>query len=197
MRYALSLLLSAALLAARPAAADPATDAMEAARQAYAGGALLKAVTALQTAMDSIQQRLAQAFVPLMPAAPAGWKAFDAQADATGVVGGGMAVMRGYEKGDASLNASLILDTEAVAGIADMLANPAMLNAQPGMTRVNLDAGPALMRWDPQDKSGEIMLVIGDSLLLQVVGNGIDKADVLVEMMRRWDVPAIKKQAGL
>ncbi len=193
--------LFAAVVAIQPAAAQPAgepvADAIAAARQAYAEGALLNAAEALRTALDGIHQRLAEVFVPLMPPAPEGWQGYDAQADAMGIAGGGMAVMKGYDNGEATLNASLIVDSEAVGGIADMLANPAALGAQPGMSLVRLDAGPALMRWDGEDRSGEIMMVLGDSLLLQVVGSDLESSDVLVGMMRSWDVAAIRERAGL
>lgn len=197
MRRAASLVLSLLLLSAPAAAADPILEGITAAQQAYQAGELLKAGASLQRALDTLHGRLAEAFVPLMPAAPAGWQAYDAQAEAMGIAGGGMTVMRGYEKGQASLNASIILDAEAVKGVADILANPAALAAQPGMSRVSLADGQALLRWDPQDKSGEVMLVVGDQMLLQVVGNALDKPDILSEMMRSWNIPAIRKQAGM
>jgi hypothetical protein len=179
-------------------AADTIADDLATAQQAYAKGELLKAGGALQSALDALHGRLADAFVPLMPPAPAGWQAYDAQADAMGITGGGMTVMRGYEKGEASLNASIILDSEAVKGVADILGNPAALAAQPGMSKVATPGGgQALLRWDPKDKTGEIMLVVGDQLLLQVVGNALDKPDILAEMMRNWNITAIRKQAGM
>lgn len=199
MRRAASISLSLLLLAlsAAPAAADPITDDITTAQQAYEKGELLKAGGALQDALDALHGRLAEAFVPLMPPAPPGWQAYDAQADAMGITGGGMTVMRGYEKGEASLNASIILDSEAVKGVADILGNPAALATQPGMSKVNTAGGQALMRWDPKDKTGEIMLVVGDQLLLQVVGNALDTPDILAEMMRTWNIAGIMKQAGM
>lgn len=196
MRVPAAVLISA-LLVVSPALAQPVADSIEAAKQAYGKGELLKAAGSLQAALDAVHESLGKMFLPLMPAAPAGWQSFDAQADTMGIAGGGMTVMKGYEKGEASINASIILDQEAVSGIADILANPAAIASQPGMTKVTLPDGPALMRWDAEDKSGEIMLVIGDSLLLQIVGNGIDKSDILVDMMKKWNVGAIRKQVGM
>lgn len=197
MRRVLRLVLAAAALGATSAAAEPIADKLEIARQAEAKGELLKAVSALQAALEQVHRRLADGLVPLMPPAPAGWQGFDAQAEGLGIAGGGMTVMKGYEKGEASLNASIVIDPEAVAGIAEILANPASLGAQPGMSRIEVNGGQALMRWDAEDKSGEVMMVLGDSVLLQVVGNGIDKADVMVGMMRAWNVSAVRKQVGI
>ncbi len=185
------------MVLAQPAGAASVADSIHAANQAYSRGELLKAAETLQSALDGVQQELSAAFLPLMPPAPSGWQAFEPQADGMGMAGGGLVVMKGYENGDASLNAAIIIDQEAVAGIAEMLANPAAIGAQPGMKRVALDAGPALMRWDAEDRTGEIMLVIGDSLLLQIVGDGLERPEVLVDMMKTWQVAAIRKQAGL
>lgn len=197
MRRAASVILSLLILSVPARASDPIAEGIQAAQQAYQKGELLKAGGALQKALDALHGRLADAFAPLMPAPPAGWQAYDAQADAMGIAGGGMTVMRGYEKGQASLNASIILDSEAVKAVSDILANPAALAAQPGMSKVNVAGGQALLRWDPQDKSGEVMLVVGDQLLLQVVGNAMENPDILADMMRSWNIAAIRKQAGM
>lgn len=178
-------------------ASDTIAKDIASAQQAYQKGELLKTGGALQNALDALHGRLADAFVPLMPTAPPGWQAYDAQADAMGITGGGMTVMRGYEKGESSLNASIILDSEAVKGVTDILNNPSGLAAQPGMSKVNAAGGQALLRWDPKDRTGEIMLVVGDQLLLQVVGNTLETPDLLAEMMRSWNIAAIRKQAGM
>lgn len=185
------------MLLAQPAAAESVGDAITAAKQAYGRGELLKTAGALQSALEGVQQELSAAFLPLMPPAPAGWQAFEPQPGGMGMAGGGLVVMKGYEKGEASLNAAIILDHEAVAGIAEMLADPAAIGAQPGMKRIAFDDGPALMRWDAEDRTGEIMLVLGDSLLLQIVGDALDRPEVLVEVMKTWQVAAVRKQAGL
>lgn len=190
------LVVTAVVLFALPAVADPVSDDIEAARQAYARGELLKAANGLHAALDIINQRLAEALIPLMPPSPGGWQAYDAQADTMGIAGGGMTVMKGYEKDEASLNASIVIDPEAVTGVAELLSNPAAIGAQPGMSLVKVNGAPALMRWDAEDRSGEIMLVLGDSVLLQVIGNGIETSDLLVQMMKSWNIAAVRKQVG-
>ncbi len=190
------LVVTAAAILAFPAVAEPVSDDIEAALKAYSRGELLKAANGLHAALDVIHQRLAEALIPLMPPAPAGWEAYDAQADTMGIAGGGMTIMKGYEKNEAALNASIVIDPEAVTGVAELLSNPAAIDAQPGMSQVKVNGSLALMRWDAEDRSGEIMLVLGDSVLLQVIGNGIDKSDLLVEMMKSWNVAAVRKQIG-
>lgn len=191
-----AVLLIAAILVAAPAAAQEVENQIQAALQSYRNGNLAEAAGLLQTALEEVQIRLSETLLPLLPAAPQGWQAFDAEAEALGLAGAGVVVSRGYEMGEATMNAAIILDEAAAGAVAVLLANPAAIEAQPGMRKVEVGGDPALLRFDQAEKAGEIMLPLGDRLLLQAIGTDIDSADPLIAVMRGWDVAAVRGAVG-
>jgi len=68
--------------------------------------------------------------------------------------------------------------------------------AQPGWTRLKVNDTDALVRYDSANRAGEILMVVGDRVLLQIEGTDIAKDDVLVETAKGWNIPAIRKLLG-
>lgn len=196
MRTAASLAFAALLAAAVPARADDLAGRIDEARQNYQKGDLVRASGQLQAVLDQIQAKLGETFIPLLPPPPAGWDADQPETDSLDI-GGGLSVSRGYQKGDGALNASMVVDNPAVAAAAAMLSNPNATTVQPNFKRVRIGSEDALLRWDGAAKSGEITMVLGGRVLLQVNGSEIDKPDLLVEMAKGWNIAGIRKQTGV
>lgn len=189
-------LVLGALVGPAASAADPGPR-IDAARQALQRGDLARAAKELEVALLELQSRLGKAFGDHMPAAPAGWHAEPAEVQGLGTVGGGLAVTRAYESRDATMNASLIMDSPAVEAAAALLANEAATNALPNVKRLKVGTEDALMRWDGTLRSGEITMVLGGRVLLEIQGDNLPNGDVLAEAARGWNLPAIRKAAGL
>lgn len=178
------------------ALADDIAVQIDAARGAYGKGDQLHALTALQAATQQLNQHLVGQFGKLLPASPRGWESSSPESQSLDGAGGGLEVTEAYSKGDATLNASLIIDNPAVAASLAMVQDAARQAPRPGWSKIKLGSDDALLRFDPQTRAGEVVMVIGDRALLQIEGNEITKDDVLVEMARGWNVGALKKLIG-
>lgn len=179
-----------------PALADDISIQIDTARGAYGKGDPLHALAALQAAVNQLNQQLVTQFGKLLPPAPRGWDASAPESQSLDGIGGGLSVTQAYSKGDSTLNASLIIDNPAVGASAALFQEVAQLN-RPGWSRLKLGGDDVLLRFDPATRAGEMMMVIGDRALLQVEGNEIGKEDVLLEIVRGWNVGALKKLIGV
>jgi len=178
-------------------AADTVPAQIEAARVAYQKNDLSRTARALEAALTDIHDRLGKALAETMPPAATGWQADPPEVQGLGQVGGGLAVTRAYSQNQASLNASLFLDSPAVESAAALFANPAAAAAQPNMKRLKVGGEDALLRYDSSTKTGEITVVLGNRVLLSIEGDNIANADALTEAAKGWNIGKIKGLAGL
>lgn len=190
----LALLIIGVLTA--PAFADPVTDRIDQARALYLRGALAEAAGLLGSATLDVQTRLGRALAELMPSAPLGWEAAEPRISPMGALGG-LTVSRDYRMGGAAMDAAVVVGSPAVAGVAALVAEPGALAAQPGLRRVRIGDQDALLRWEPSTRSGQLTMVVGREILLQVVGRGLSDGEEMVALMRSWDAAAVTARAGL
>ncbi|PKU26313.1 hypothetical protein CWS72_00185 [Telmatospirillum siberiense] len=180
-----------------PARADDVAVQIEAARAAYGKGDPLHALAALQAATLQLNQNLVGQFGKLLPVAPRGWVSSAPELQALDGAGGGLEVTEAYSKGEATLNVSLIIDNPAVASSMAMVQEASRQSLRPGWSKVKLGTDDAVLRFDPQTRAGEVVMVIGDRALLQIEGNEITKDDVLLEAARGWNLGALRKLIGI
>lgn len=192
-----SLVAVGLALAGSVAAADDVPARLDAARTAYQKGDLPRAARELDGVLRQLHERLGRALAEALPQPLPGWQGEPAEIQGLGMVGGGLSVTRAYERSDSTLNASLILDSPAVEAAAALLANPAATAAQPNMKRIKVGADDALMRYDGSTKSGEITLVLGSRVLLEIQGDNLANSDVLVEAAKGWNLAKIRSLTGI
>ncbi|ONG54413.1 hypothetical protein BKE38_10490 [Pseudoroseomonas deserti] len=193
------LLPAMLLLAALPARADDATDAIDRARQLYVAGDMKGASNELVYALREVDMRRRAGFQAFFPAAPEGWTLEPAEADSAGaalaaqMMGGGVIVERRYARTagevEAHITAQIMADSPMVQGLAAMVTNPMMM--QPGDRRVRINGETALLRFDAEQKSGEITLVSGNSVI-KLEGEGLTDANFLTELVKRFDLSRIR-----
>lgn len=186
----LAFLLTAA---AMPARADDVAGQLDAARAALGRGDSLHTLTSLQAAVSALNARLAEQFSKALPPPPVGWEGGAADPQTLDGVGGGLSVARAYSKGDGMLNATLIVDNPAVAAAQSLFQSGSPQVSQPGWSRLKLGTDDALLRFDGSSRSGEIMMVIGARVLLEIEGTEISREDILVEAAKGWNLPAIRR----
>jgi len=187
-RVALSLCI-AALLAAPARAADVVPTHLDAARAAHAKGDLARAAMELEAALAELQARLGRQLAEFLPPPPPGWQAEPVESQSLAGSGGGMAVTRAYGRDDGTLNISLIIDSPAVsAAVAQLAAFP-----QPNGRKVKVGNEEAGLRWDPQGRNGEVLMVLGPRVLLQIEGDNLASSDVLSEVAKGWNLAGIRK----
>lgn len=188
------LVLPVSLAAAAP---DQVRARIDAAGAAYGKGDLSQAANDLGAALAAVQERLGHKLIEFLPLAPSGWGVEPPEVMGLGTVGGGLAVTRAYVGRDASLNVSIILDSPAVEAAAALIANPAATAAQPNVTRMKVGADEALMRWDSTIRSGEITIVLGSRVLLEVAGDNLPGSGLLIETVKGWNLAGIRRITGL
>jgi hypothetical protein len=185
----LFVIISLFVLATSPATAADITPRLDAAKSFYQKGDLAKAAHELEAALSDIQDRLGRTLSALMPAPLAGWQADEAEYEALGgSSGGGLSVTRAYSKETGTLNASIILDNPAVN---------AALEPQQSVKTVKVGAESAILRWDNTARSGDISIVLGKRVLLQIEGDDLSNSDALIEAAKGFDFAAIRKAVGL
>jgi hypothetical protein len=115
-------------------------------------------------------------------------------------MGGGTMVNREYtqDAGNGRMNAQLIIDNPMIQGMAALFSNPAMLSANPNMTRIRMGRDNAILDFDDGTRRGEITFMIGGGrAMLKVEGNDLASGDDLVELLKAWDMDGLKAVAGL
>lgn len=194
------LALAFALATAAPAAADEVREQVEIALEYYEEGDLGGAITELEFAISAIRARQSALFAESLPEAPEGWEAGAAETEAgMAFMGGGGIVKRSYRQSDGSgrMEAQLVIDNPMVQGMAALMSNPAMMAAQPNTERVRIARENAMLKWEEDRGRGEISMMLGGRLLLQLEGQGLADKDILVDMMNAWDLAKLKDVAGL
>jgi hypothetical protein len=184
-----ALLLCLALLSLPVSAAESVSAHMDAARTAHAKGDLARAAMELEAALVELHGRLGRQLTEFLPPVPAGWQAEAAETQSLAGSGGGMAVTRAYGRDESTLNAALILDSPAVAAAAAQFEGA----PQPNVAKVKVGAEDALLRWDAEGRNGEVLMVLGKRILLQIEGDNIASADLLNDAARGWNLAGIRK----
>lgn len=187
--------LGLALMGATAAAqADEITEGLERARKLYEKGDLGGAVTETNFALNALFQKRAAIYAALFPAAPAGWTLEPADTGNSGggavaaqILGGGVLVERNYTRdgGEGSIEASVFIDNPMIQAFSSMVNNPAMLGN--GARRVRIGNDNAVLQREQGSDDAELTLVRGN-VAIKLSGNGLPSTDILVDLMKRFDI---------
>lgn len=177
--------------------ADEFTDQLDLVRQYYDEGDYAAAAAELQFALEALRARLAEQYAATFPEPPEGWQAEDVETQGgAAFMGGGVVLRRTYSDGaGASIEAQLVADNPMVQGFSAMLANPAVMAAQPGAKRVRIGRANAILVYDADARTGEATLVIGRAMI-RLEGRGLDGPEPLEALLRSWDIRTLRDLAG-
>jgi hypothetical protein len=133
-----------------------------------------------------------------MPSAPDLWSAKEVEIEAgAAMFGGGTMITRDYiRQGGGLVEAQLIIDGPMVQALSAVLGNPAMLASQDGLERMRIGRDNALLNWNPANRSGDISLSLGNRMVAKIRGSDLEDKAVLVDLMKEWDLDALKSVAG-
>jgi hypothetical protein len=191
--------LAASMLAA-PASADEILEQLDLARELYLEGDYAGAALELDFALGDLRTLVAGQYAETMPEAPEGWTAQRPSTEGgAAMMGGGSIITRTYNEDDGQgrIEAQLIVDNPMVQGMAAIFANPALIAAQPNTERLRIGRESGALQFDPDRGSGEVTLVLGGRILAKLEGRGLGSKEVLADMMRAWDLDAVKRLAGM
>ncbi len=175
--------------------ADNVPTRIDAAKAAYQKNDLARTAHELELALTEIHDRLGQMLTETLPSPLPGWQADPAEVQGLAQVGGGLSVNRAYSKGETSLNISLVLDSPAVDAAVTQLAPNQPL--PPHSKRVKVGTEDALMRYDASTQSGEITMILGTRVLLEIEGDNLTNGDVLPEAAKGWNIARIRSLIGI
>jgi hypothetical protein len=194
-----------ALTASAAALADPVEEQIQQGLELYKSGELGAAITELEFAITDIRKAMSGQIGDTFPPAPEGWTAGPAEssaeaAGAAAMFGGVMGTMieRSYSQNDGAgtLTAKLMVDNPMVQGLAAMFSNPMLMAAQPNTERLRIGRETGMLKWDAENASAEASLLLDGRILMQVEGENLDSPDLAAEMLKAWDMDAVRKQTA-
>ena len=201
MRHAILItLLALGLASNHRAAADEIIDQIDIGKSYYLEGDLARALSEFEFAVNAIRTAFSESFIRTLPEPPIFWSAEPAALESTAAIfGSGIMVTRQYkeEKGDGRITAELMVDSPMVQAFSAVFNSPVMIASSPNMERVRIDGMTALLKWDDGNKAGELSVAVGGRVLAKLVGYDLKDKSILVELMRAWDLNAVKTVVGL
>lgn len=170
MRQICAATAMALALMAGAAAADPVTDALTAAQEAYAAGQLAETAAALTNATRAVQAIQQARLAAALPPAPDGWTLTLSQDDAAAMAmfGGmvGTTVNATYSHDDGRyVTVTLTADSPLVASMAGMLGSPQMMAMMGPVVKVGAI--------DMLDQGGSLSALVANRVLVQAQGGAV------------------------
>lgn len=161
------------------------------------------AITELEFAIEDMRKMMSGLIAQTFPDAPDGWTAREATSGSAGGAAamfgaGGTSLERVYQQddGDGQLTASMMLDSPLIQSMGALFNNPAMIAAQPDMERIRLGREAAVVKWEPERSRAEVTLLLDGRIMMQVKGENLASQDVAVDLMRSWDLAAVREQSA-
>jgi hypothetical protein len=199
MRAARRLLLATCLALPSAARADEVTDQLDQARRYYQDGDVAGAVGELEFVVQALRGKIGQQLLETFPPAPAGWtvEKGDEQA-AVPFAAAGTMLSRTYRApdGEGSIEAQLMSGGGFLQGIAGMFMNPAVMAAQPNAKRVRIGKETAVVTYDGDERSSQLVLDLGGKGTVMLQGKGVASGDPLVDLANQWDLKKAKELLG-
>jgi len=190
-------------LAGAPALADETTDAMKKAQAFYRQGNLGKAYKQLEEAAAEIMHRLATLYAKIYPAAPQGWTLPPHKSSAKKSMRGlgrGILLIRHYRQnaGGGVATAQMIVDDRGiVAGLIDVLSNPATVKRMKGTWVPIEGGGKAIVTFNEARKRGNIRLLVARRFYITITARNIESRAFLTSLLSAWDFAGLKKTGGM
>lgn len=162
-------------LSASSVLADDVTDSLNEALKKYNDGQYTEAINSINYAEQLISQKKGEALTQVFPDPMNGWEAEDVTS--TSVFGGGISAERSYRKDESSINIALISDSPMIQALLMMFTNPMFATADGGKLET-INGQKAIVKYNTQDKGGEIQMVVDNRFLITVNGSEVAREDM-------------------
>jgi hypothetical protein len=181
MKSLLRLLPALALAAAvvSPVRADEVTDNLDTAKTAYEAGNYSEAITSIDYANQLIRQKKGDEIKKLLPSAPKGWEADEAESEAaaTSMLGGGVTAKRSYRRDNSSVTIKIQSDSPMLQATAMMLSNPMFMSGS-GAKMESIKSQKVSVKFSGD--SGEVKAVVDGRYLVEIEGSNLTREDLMV-----------------
>ncbi len=167
--------------------ADEIEETISKALESYKAGEFSKTTSNLQYAVNLLSEKKAEAVLKTIPESVGSWKGDEGTTESLGMLGGGISVTRNFTHGDLYAKILIYMDSPMVQQFLGVLANPAFAG-QMGLKMRDVHGEKA--SYNPQ--SGEISLVVNNSILIKIEANSVPEEDALA-LARAIDIEALKK----
>jgi hypothetical protein len=160
---------------------DDIINTIEEAVRQYRANDFAGAISNLDYATQLIRQKKSERMKALLPEPLPGWQAKPASAKFLGaaVFGGGSTVSRDYfTSNGAAISIEIVSDSPVLQSIIMMLNNPLFAGASGGNIQT-VKQQRAMFKYNEQDHSGEINIVVAGRFIVTVKGRGIDQPSLL------------------
>jgi len=178
-RSKISVLTIVFMMFAVPGYADDVMDSVNEAVEFYKNGEYTDAVESLNYASQLIQQKKGKSLESFLPQPLSGWTAEKASSQAAGAAmfGGGIVTNRQYRKDSSSISIEIITDSPLMQGMMMMFSNP-MFAASDGGKMERIKRQKAIVKVDPENKTGDIKIIVANRFLVSIEGNGVTENDL-------------------
>ncbi|TCK17423.1 hypothetical protein DFR30_0653 [Thiogranum longum] len=162
-----------------PGYADDIEDSINEALEYYHDGEYKDAVESLNYATQLIQQKKGGELEAFLPEPLDGWSAQPPSSQAAGgaMFGGGVTAERTYSKNASSVTVRIITDSPMMQGMMMMFSNP-MFAASDGGKLERVGRQKAIVKFDSDNRQGEINIVVAKRFLVTIEGNDVSAEDL-------------------
>lgn len=193
----IALLVLAMSVSAIEVRADEISDQIKEGLMLYEKGSLSEAAVALNFAVGQLHQKQAEGLKGVFPEPQEGWKAEDTAGEfgAAQLLGGGISASRHYyvEDGDRSVDIEMVTDSPLLQSVLMFYTTPAFYANQPDTKLTKIQGRKAVQKFSPQEKEGEINIVMGSRMLVSIKGSNLDSVDEMVNYANAVDFVALEK----
>jgi hypothetical protein len=164
--------------------ADEVSDSINEALKAYEAGDYSGAMSSLSFATAQLQQMQSSSLKAVFPEPLPGWQAEDSTGNfaPAAFMGGGVSASRHYFSEDTgkSINIEIVTDSPLLQSVMMFMNNPMMMSAEPGSKPIKVKTYKGYQKFPPQERNGEVNLVLQSRMLVSVKGDGIDNMDDVI-----------------
>jgi len=171
-------------LSASAGMADDVTDSLNDALSKYKDGQYTEAINSINYAEQLITQKKGEALSQVFPEPLSGWEGEEVTSNA--VFGGGISAERRYSKDESSVNVTIVSDSPMLQAVMMMFSNP-MFATSDGGKMETINGQRAIVKYNAQDKGGEIQMVVNNRFLVTVNGYEVAKDD-MTSYLKNLDV---------
>jgi len=182
------------LLPALTMAANAVDEQIQRGVEAYQAGHYQQAIQALQLSIEQLQDLLNQQYLKLLPDAPPGWEASEAQlppAEVAASLGGGLHVSREYRRGTEKVEIQLIANSPMLSALGAIISNPDILKSNPGVEPYSYEGYSGLRKKQPQGE--EIALLLDNTILIKVTGTQLESEQAPEPFLEALDFDKLKQ----